>query len=121
MKPTMGSGPHTLTGALLCVGLVVPENCAISEQQLGGAGLDEWRTAIRNATIGSTHRQSGSIFVASGVKRTETLLGSVVLNFPSSRRLPHNRPGRKRSSHRAAAPDGRTACGMVASICPTRN
>ena len=64
-----------------CVGLIVPENCAISEQQLGGAGLDDWRTAIRNATIGSTHLQSGSIFVASGVKRTETLLGSVVLNF----------------------------------------
>src|SRR5947209_15653811 len=64
-----------------CVGLIVPENCAISEQQLGGAGSGEWGTAIRNATIGSTHRQSGSIFIASGVKRTETLLGSVVLNF----------------------------------------
>src|SRR5437899_11946175 len=41
--------------------------------------------------------------------------------LPNSPRLPHNRSSRKRSSHRAAAPDGRTACGMVASICPTRN
>ena len=47
----------------------------------GWMGSGEWRTAIRNATIGSTHRQSGSIFIASGVKGTETLLGSVVLNF----------------------------------------
>ena len=39
------------------------------------------------------------------------------LQLPSIRRLPHIRPGRKRSSHRAAALDGRTACGMVASIC----